>query len=140
MAYNNAHGIQTVSESTYDAMVEATPTCIDKISKCNDKGGFSCSLAYTYCNTKLTTPYYQTGLNPYDIRKECGDNPLCYDFSNVRAPSSRRAKRAQKKEAVARRAPPQPGDPGGRVRMVLSRGRFGGLPPTDRDSARLCRL
>jgi cathepsin A (carboxypeptidase C) len=28
-------------------------------------------------------PPTQTGLNPYDIRKECGDNPLCYDFSNV---------------------------------------------------------
>lgn len=45
--------------------------------------GFSCTTAYTYCNTQLTTPYYNTGLNPYDIRKECGDNPLCYDFSNV---------------------------------------------------------
>ena len=83
MAYNNSHGIQTVSESTYESMVEATPTCIDKIKKCNEKGGIYCTTSYTYCNTKLTTPYYQTGLNPYDIRKECGDNPLCYDFSNV---------------------------------------------------------
>lgn len=24
-----------------------------------------------------------TGLNPYDIRKQCGSRPLCYDFSNV---------------------------------------------------------
>jgi len=83
MAYNNSHGIQTVDESTYNSMVAATQPCIDKISKCNEKGGFSCSTAYTYCNAKLTTPYYKTGLNPYDIRKECGDNPLCYDFSNV---------------------------------------------------------
>ena len=83
MAYNNSHGIQTVSESAYESMVDATPTCIDKIKKCNEKGGIYCTTSYTYCNTKLTTPYYQTGLNPYDIRKECGDNPLCYDFSNV---------------------------------------------------------
>ena len=31
----------------------------------------------------LTTPYYRTGLNPYDIRKPCGDSDLCYDFSNL---------------------------------------------------------
>jgi cathepsin A (carboxypeptidase C) len=83
MAYNNSHGIQTVSESTYNSMVKATPACIDKIKKCNDSGGFSCTLAYTSCNSALTTPYYSTGLNPYDISKECGDNPLCYDFSNT---------------------------------------------------------
>ncbi|GMH74185.1 hypothetical protein TrLO_g13849 [Triparma laevis f. longispina] len=83
MAYNNSHGIECVDEKTYEKMVDATQPCIDKIKKCNDKGGFYCTTAYTYCNTQLTTPYYSTGLNPYDIRKECGDNPLCYDFSNV---------------------------------------------------------
>jgi len=41
MAYNNSHGIETVSETTYEKMVDATPACIDKIKKCNDKGGES---------------------------------------------------------------------------------------------------
>jgi len=31
----------------------------------------------------LTSPYQMTGLNPYDIRKQCAKPPLCYDFSHV---------------------------------------------------------
>ena len=83
MAYNNSYGIECVDESTHEKMVESTPFCIDKIKMCNDKGGSYCNAAYSYCNAQLATPYYSTGLNPYDIRKKCGDNPLCYDFSNV---------------------------------------------------------
>ena len=85
MAYNNSHAIQTVTESTYDSMVASTPKCISMIDKCNTAGGFSCATAYTYCNSALTSPYYNTGLNPYDIRVMCGDNPLCYDFDNIDA-------------------------------------------------------
>ena len=29
-------------------------------------------VADDYCNLAETTPYYNTGLNPYDIKKECG--------------------------------------------------------------------
>ena len=43
----------------------------------------ACVLADDYCNEFETTPYYKSGLNPYDIRKECGSNSLCYDFSNI---------------------------------------------------------
>lgn len=86
MAYHNSHGIQAVDEKTYQSMKDAEPTCVSMINSCN-KGGFGqdfrCQVADTYCNTKITGLYYQTGLNPYDIRKECGDQPLCYDFSNV---------------------------------------------------------
>merc|ERR1712150_244616 len=43
----------------------------------------------------LTSPYQMTGLNPYDIRKKCGSNPLCYDFSRIEKflnlPSTREA-------------------------------------------------
>lgn len=43
----------------------------------------ACVAANDYCNLKETTPYYNTGLNPYDIRRDCGSNSLCYDFSNI---------------------------------------------------------
>ena len=83
MAFNNSHHIETVTESVFDKMVAATPQCISMIDKCNKSGGLSCSTAYSFCNAQLTSPYYSTGLNPYDIRKECGSDPLCYDFDNI---------------------------------------------------------
>ena len=43
----------------------------------------ACEYAYTYCNLFETTPYYNSGLNPYDIRVPCGDNDLCYNFTNI---------------------------------------------------------
>ena len=89
MAFNNSHGIHCVDEATYKKMKDNTPTCVGMIQSCNDaplssfRTQFKCQVADTYCNTEVTGKYYNTGLNPYDIRKQCGDNPLCYDFSNV---------------------------------------------------------
>lgn len=40
----------------------------------------TCVPAEIYCNQKLGVPYYDTGLNPYDIRKRCDDEGgLCYE-------------------------------------------------------------
>ena len=88
MAYNNSHGIHAVSKETYEKMKSAQATCVGMINECNSSsdnkfGEFKCQAANAYCGTKVTGPYYQTGLNPYDIRKECGNNSLCYDFSHV---------------------------------------------------------
>jgi len=87
MAYHNSHGIKTVSEDTYNAMKGAVDKCVSLIEECN-KGDslvnkFACQTAFVACNLSETSPYQMTGLNPYDIRLKCGDNPLCYDFSNV---------------------------------------------------------
>ena len=82
MAYNNSYGIKTVSKSQYDQMVKATPACIEQIKKCQQDTSV-CAAAQTSCNNALIGPYEQGGLNPYDIRKPCGSNPLCYDFSQV---------------------------------------------------------
>jgi len=87
MAYNNSHGIKTVSETVYNEMKSGVSKCIGLIKECN-KGNsiinrLACQSAFVFCNTAETTPYQLTGLNPYDIRLKCGDNPLCYDFSNV---------------------------------------------------------
>ena len=77
-----SHGIKAVDEKTYESMLNSVSTCTSMIKTCNEKD-IGCSLAYTFCNAKLTSPYYASGLNPYDIRLPCGDNPLCYDFSMV---------------------------------------------------------
>jgi cathepsin A (carboxypeptidase C) len=87
MAFNNSHHIQAIDEATYDAMTQVIPKCTALIHECN-KGDtmvetFACQTAFVVCNMGLTSPYQMTGLNPYDIRKECGASPLCYDFSNI---------------------------------------------------------
>ncbi len=71
---NNTYGIKTVSEAAYDKMVAATPQCLKYIHNCNEKN-VGCALAETYCNSALVTPYSNTGLNVYDIRVPCGDDP-----------------------------------------------------------------
>ena len=87
MAFKNSHGIQVIDENTYDDMKKAEPICTSGIKECNSGDGmlntFSCQAAFVGCNAALTSPYRMTGLNPYDIRIPCGDNPLCYDFSHV---------------------------------------------------------
>lgn len=87
MAYKNSHNMPVISEDTYNMMKQSEPMCTKGIAQCNSGDGlldsFACQAAFLYCNTALTTPYRATGLNPYDIRKECGDNPLCYDFSHI---------------------------------------------------------
>mmetsp|Transcript_7880 Transcript_7880/g.25874 ORF Transcript_7880/g.25874 Transcript_7880/m.25874 type:complete len:370 (-) Transcript_7880:159-1268(-) len=42
-----------------------------------------CLNAYIVCNVGLVTPIQASGLNVYDVRLQCGDDPLCYDFSDV---------------------------------------------------------
>ena len=82
MAMNNTYDIKCVSEETYEHMVDRLPLCEKLIAACQVNTSL-CLPADDYCNLVETTPYYQTGLNPYDIRKPCGDSSLCYDFSNL---------------------------------------------------------
>jgi len=89
MAYNNDHGIHTVSEDTYKKMTESAPKCAKLIKECNTKHrihaveAFECQAAVEVCNMSQMMPYRLEGLNPYDIRAKCGDSPLCYNFNNV---------------------------------------------------------
>eukprot|EP01036_Dinobryon_divergens_P023809 gene23809-32198_t len=82
MAMNNSYNIKTVSEEAYQSMVDHLPRCKSLAQACQVNTS-ACVLADDYCNEFETTPYYKSGLNPYDIRKECGSNSLCYDFSNI---------------------------------------------------------
>jgi len=87
MAFKNSHNMPVISEETYNMMKSSEPMCTEGIAKCNSGDGmlnsFACQAAFLYCNTALTTPYRATGKNPYDITKDCGANPLCYDFSHI---------------------------------------------------------
>jgi cathepsin A (carboxypeptidase C) len=85
MAFKNSHGIKVVDEVTYNKMKADAKTCAHLIHKCNEKNSndFECQEANYQCDKAEMGPYDKTGLNPYDIRKPCGDHPLCYDFSNI---------------------------------------------------------
>jgi cathepsin A (carboxypeptidase C) len=74
-------GTPCVDESTYQSMQQALPTCMALIASCNAGEG-GCSDAMDYCSGTQMQPYQDTGLNVYDIRKQC-IGPLCYDLSQV---------------------------------------------------------
>ena len=81
MAMNNTYDIKCVSEEAYENMVKHVPTC-EKMAKLCQMNTTYCVAADDFCNVAETTPYYKTGLNPYDIRKPC-EGDLCYDFTNI---------------------------------------------------------
>jgi len=86
MANYNSQGIQTVSQETYEKMKANTQECVDLTNQCNDiilGDTVLCLAAFDFCSIFVESPYYKTGLNPYDIRLECGDFDLCYDFTNL---------------------------------------------------------
>lgn len=93
MAMNNTYDIKTVSEDAYAKMVKHLPAC-KALSIACQLNSSTCIAADDFCNLVETTPYYKTGLNPYDIRKPC-EGDLCYDFTNVdtylNLPSTREA-------------------------------------------------
>ena len=80
MAMNNTYGIKTVSDEAYTKMVADVPKCVGLAEKCQEQPS-ACSPAQALCGAWETTPYYSTGLNPYDVRIPCDKEPLCYDFS-----------------------------------------------------------
>lgn len=82
MAMNNTYGIKCVSEDTYSDMLTHIPTC-KKMAEACQKDTSKCTAADDYCNMKETSPFYATGLNPYDIRVPCGANSLCYNMTST---------------------------------------------------------
>lgn len=76
MAMNNSYGIKCVTEEQYVNMVDHVPSCV-RLAKACQLNVEVCDQADTYCNLFETTPFYNSGLNPYDIRVPCGDNDLC---------------------------------------------------------------
>ncbi|KAI8801254.1 Alpha/Beta hydrolase protein [Cladochytrium replicatum] len=57
-------------------------TCSALISACyNYQNAFACVPAAFYCNAAMISPFQNTGLNIYDVRKKCDpSNNLCYSI------------------------------------------------------------
>ncbi|OZJ02684.1 hypothetical protein BZG36_04056 [Bifiguratus adelaidae] len=69
------------NESSCAAIRAAVPRCQQLIKACYDNpGALTCVPSSIYCYTHTTGPYDETGLNPYDIRRKCEGNDLCYDL------------------------------------------------------------
>ena len=86
MAYNysiEAVGHPSITLEQYEAMTAALPSCLASIAKCQKNGGDDCAASQSECNGAELNPYYNTGMNPYDIREECKVKPLCYNFTDV---------------------------------------------------------
>ncbi|KAG9290581.1 hypothetical protein G9A89_020951 [Geosiphon pyriformis] len=78
MACNSTYG-PILDEATCDKMRQAYPTCARLINNCyKSQNVFNCLPASVYCNKELIQPYQASGQNPYDVRKKCEGNNLCY--------------------------------------------------------------
>ncbi|CAG8576989.1 7165_t:CDS:2 [Ambispora leptoticha] len=78
MACNSTYE-PVLDEATCDRMRKAYPTCARLINNCyKSQNVFNCLPASMYCNKELIQPYQATGKNPYDVRKKCEGNNLCY--------------------------------------------------------------
>jgi len=78
------HGLVNADE--YAIMAAAAPVCVALIESCevNDTIGWTaCIEAFATCNTAELLPIQFSGVNVYDIRLQCGDSPLCYNFTLV---------------------------------------------------------
>lgn len=80
MACENSYG-PVLDQSTCDSMDRQYPACKTLIENCySSQNVFSCLPAAMKCNKDQIQPYQQTGMNPYDVRKECTGGNLCYDI------------------------------------------------------------
>ncbi|KAF9583969.1 hypothetical protein BGW38_007971 [Lunasporangiospora selenospora] len=78
MACENSYG-PVLSQATCDQMAASYSTCAGLIQRCYDSGSaFMCLPAASYCNQKMIGPYQMSGQNPYDVRKKCEGDNLCY--------------------------------------------------------------
>lgn len=75
-----------IDEDTFNSVQKNLPVCQLEIKDCYDKkDAETCMEAVDYCQSDIVDVIMlEAGdINVYDIRKTCGDNPLCYDFSNL---------------------------------------------------------
>ncbi|KJE92641.1 serine carboxypeptidase [Capsaspora owczarzaki ATCC 30864] len=71
-----------ITQAQYNTALAEVPGCIALIAKCQN-GTIACFEAETLCNSELLSPPLSTGVNQYDISKNCTYPPLCYDFDNL---------------------------------------------------------
>lgn len=80
MACESNYGA-VLDKSTCKQMEDSYPACARLIQNCYDNQNvFSCLPASMKCNKDQLQPYQATGMNPYDVRKKCEGNNLCYEI------------------------------------------------------------
>ncbi|KAH8105485.1 Alpha/Beta hydrolase protein [Cristinia sonorae] len=74
---------QTISRCV--RMKTALPRCVDMMQKnCVDHfDSIDCRAAVNFCDSELSTGYWASGRNVYDISKPCLGNSLCYEENTV---------------------------------------------------------
>ena len=83
MAYNQSIielGHPAITLAEYTTQTREIPACIALITQCQTDTTV-CARAEQTCNNAQFAPYENTGLDPYDISKQCGPNPLCGDYT-----------------------------------------------------------
>lgn len=75
----NATGIgPLLKDDVCERMADAVPRCEYLLKACTDyPDPLICNGAVDFCSTELDNPYFDSGLNYYDVSKPC-DGPLCY--------------------------------------------------------------
>ncbi|OAR01587.1 hypothetical protein LLEC1_07905, partial [Akanthomyces lecanii] len=84
MACGNGGYPAVVDQGTCQQMRAAVPDCQSAIEQCySTQSAADCTSASQTC-IQIPNAYYQTGQNPYDVRKQCEPNSgsLCYQGMN----------------------------------------------------------
>lgn len=69
-----------VDQEVCDSLKGPAQRCVILLEACKRTSlKYVCLAGEYYCETTLSKPIEDADVNPYDIRKHCGDKPLCYD-------------------------------------------------------------
>lgn len=86
MAYTGGKGGSLgrgiISKETFKSMEDALKPCHKLVSMCQSSAAKAspCLLAFETCVMPQLFPVLSKGRNPYDLRKGCTRQPLCYNF------------------------------------------------------------
>lgn len=81
-AHSNGYN-QLVGDFSYKVMKNAIKPCLKLIAECERGMKPMCFAAMEACNIVAMAPIQIRGLNVYDVRKNCDNPPLCYDFTDI---------------------------------------------------------
>ncbi|KAJ1944030.1 hypothetical protein GGF37_002382, partial [Kickxella alabastrina] len=82
MACNSTYA-PVLSKEQCKAMDDAYPTCARMTRACYKwRNALACVPAMMYCGNKIEGMYMKSGRNPYDVRRDCEGNDLCYPILN----------------------------------------------------------
>ncbi|KAI8325500.1 peptidase S10, serine carboxypeptidase, partial [Martensiomyces pterosporus] len=70
-----------LNQETCRSMDAAYPTCARLTKACySQQSNLTCVPAQTYCINNIEGEYFKSGRNPYDIRRPCKDQNMCYEI------------------------------------------------------------